>query len=143
MKTATILFYVSPSIETHIKNAKTIDLMEGGNEQAQNVPNSEINPCHGDGKEGHADGSSRDVPIQTDSEGAKKPVDICVDGEEGKADGSSDKNDKIQQIPRAPHHIPRSPLPQAPHQIPRTSKSPHLWPSSVLVLVVFFVIRTY
>jgi len=28
MKTATILFYVSPSIETHIKNANTIDLME-------------------------------------------------------------------------------------------------------------------
>ena len=94
MKIATILFYVSPSIETHIKNAKTIDLMEGGNEQAQNVPNSEINPCDGDRKEGHADGSSRDVPIQTDSEGAKKTVDICVDGEEGKADGSSDENDK-------------------------------------------------
>jgi hypothetical protein len=32
MKTATILFYVSPSIETCIKNAKTIDLMEGGKE---------------------------------------------------------------------------------------------------------------
>jgi len=34
MKTATILFYVSPSIETRIKSAKTIDLMEGGKEQA-------------------------------------------------------------------------------------------------------------
>jgi hypothetical protein len=33
MKTATILFYVSPSIETRIKNAKTIDLMEGGKER--------------------------------------------------------------------------------------------------------------
>jgi len=94
MKTATILFYVSPSIETRIKNAKTIDLMEGGKEQVQNVPNSEINPCDGDGKEGHTGGSSRDVPIQSDSEGAKKMIDICVDGEEGKADGSSDKNDK-------------------------------------------------
>jgi len=63
--------------------------------RGSNVPNSEINPCDGDGKEGHADGSSRDVvPIQPDSEGAKKTVDICVDGEEGKADGSSDKNDK-------------------------------------------------
>jgi len=72
MKTATILFYVSPSIEARIKNAQTIDLMEGGKEQAQNVPNSEINRCDKDGKEGHADGSSRDVPIQTDSEGAKK-----------------------------------------------------------------------
>jgi len=71
-KTATILFYGSPSIETRIKSAKTIDLMEGGKEQAQNVPDSEINPCDGDGKEGHADDSSRDVTIQTDSEGAKK-----------------------------------------------------------------------
>ena len=55
-------------------------------------PNSEMNCCDEDGKEGHADGSSKDVPIQTDSEGAKKMVDICVDGKEGKADGSSDKN---------------------------------------------------
>jgi len=94
MKTASILFYVSPSIETRIENSKTIDLMEGGKEQAQSVPNSEINPCDGDSKEGHADGSSRDVPIQTDSEGAKKTVDICVDGKEGKADGSSNENDK-------------------------------------------------
>jgi len=94
MKTATILFYVSTSIETRIKSAKTIDLMEGGKEQAQNVPGSETNPCDGDGKEGHADGSSRDVTIQTDSEGAKKMVDICKDSEEGKADGSSNKNDK-------------------------------------------------
>ncbi len=72
MKTATILFYVNPSIETRIKKSKTIDLMEGG----------------------HADGSSRDVPIQSDSEGAKKNIDICEDGEEGTADSSSDKNDK-------------------------------------------------
>jgi hypothetical protein len=33
MKTATILFYISPSIETRIKNAKTIDLMEEGKEE--------------------------------------------------------------------------------------------------------------
>ena len=72
MKTATILFYVSPSIETRIKNANNIDLMEGGKEQAQNVPNSEINCFDEDCKEGHADGSSRDVTIQTDPEGAKK-----------------------------------------------------------------------
>ena len=90
MKTATILFYVSPSIETRIKNAKTIDLMEGGKEQAQVVPNSEINPCYngvedrvdidGDGKEGKADGSSGDVP-----NGAKDRVDIDGDAEEGNA----------------------------------------------------------
>ncbi len=43
MKTAAILFYVNPSIiETRIKNANTIDLMEGGKEQAQNVPNVRI-----------------------------------------------------------------------------------------------------
>jgi hypothetical protein len=93
-KTATVLFYVNPSIETRIRKSKTIDLMEGGKEQAQNVPNSEIKPCDGEGNEDHADGSSRDVPIQSDSEGAKITLDICEDGEEGTADGSSDKNDK-------------------------------------------------
>ena len=39
--------------------------MEGGKEQAQNVPNSEIHRCYDNGKEGHADGSSRDVPIES------------------------------------------------------------------------------
>jgi len=96
MKTAAILFYVSQSIiETRIKNANTIDLMEGGKKQAQNVPNSEINCCDEDGKEGHTDGSSRDVPIQPDSEGAEKMVDMCEDGKEGKADYSSDGDDKM------------------------------------------------
>ncbi len=90
MKKATILFYVSPSIETRIKNAKTIDLMEGGKEQAQDVPNSEINHCYngvedsvdidGGGEEGKADGSSGDVP-----NGVKDSVDIDGDGEEGNA----------------------------------------------------------
>ena len=90
MKTDTILFYVNPSIETRIKNAKTIDLMEGGKEQAQDVPNSEINPCYnrvedsveidGDGKEDKADGSSGDVP-----NGVKDSVDIDGDGKEGNA----------------------------------------------------------
>ncbi len=108
MKTATILFYASPSIETRINNAKTIDLMEGGKDQTQVVPvqtNSEINRCYngvkdsididGDGKEGNADGSSGDVPVQTNLEmnrcynGIKDSVDIDRDGEEGNADGSS------------------------------------------------------
>ena len=83
MKTATILFYVSPSIETCIKNAKTIDLMEGGKEQSQDVPNSEINPSEdidGDGEEGEADGSSGDTP-----NGVKDSVDIDGDGKEGNA----------------------------------------------------------
>jgi len=96
MKTAAILFYVSPSIiKTRIKNANTIDLMEGGKEQAQNVPNSEIDCCDKDGKEGKADGSSRDVPIQPDSEGDEQTVDMCEDGKEGKADGSSKGDDKM------------------------------------------------
>ena len=95
MKAAAILFYVSPSIETRIKRANTIDLIEGGKEQAQNVPNSEINCFDEYGKEGHADGSSRDVPIQIDSEGAKQMVDMCEDGKEGKADDSSDGDDKM------------------------------------------------
>ncbi len=102
MKTATILFYVSPSIETRIKNGKTIDLMEGGKE------------IDGDGEEGKAESSSGDVPngvkdiadidrdgeegnaVQTDSEKnpVKERVDTCMDGEEVKADDSSDKNDK-------------------------------------------------
>ena len=103
MKTATILFYVNPSIETRIKKSKTIDLMEGGKE------------IDGDGEEGKADGSSGDVTngvkdgvdidgdsekgnaVQTDS--GKNPVqdrvDSCMlDGEEGKADSSSDENYK-------------------------------------------------
>ena len=102
MKTATILFYVNPSIETRIKKSKTIDLMEGGKE------------IDGDGEEGKADGSSGDVTngvkdgvdidgdsekgnaVQTDS--GKNPVkdwvDSCMDGEEGKADISSDENDE-------------------------------------------------
>jgi len=42
MKTATILFYVSPSIKTHIKNAKTIDLMEVENGQKQLVPSNGV-----------------------------------------------------------------------------------------------------
>jgi hypothetical protein len=105
MKTTTILFYVSPSIETRIKNAKTIDLMEGGKEQAQVQTDSEMNPCYdgvkdsvdidGDSEEGNADGSSGDVPVQTDSEmnpsynGVKDSVDIDGDDKEGNADGSS------------------------------------------------------
>jgi len=73
MKTATILFYGSPSLETCIKNAKTNDLMEVEKEQEQFVPvptDSQMNPCYNgvkdsgdidaDGKEGDADGYSGD-----------------------------------------------------------------------------------
>ena len=53
MKTAAILFYVSPSLETRIKNAKTIDLMEVEKEKEKFVPVGDIDA---DGEEGDADG---------------------------------------------------------------------------------------
>ena len=101
MKTATILFYVSPSIETRIKNAKTIDLMEGGKDQAQVVPvqtDSEMNPCYnnvkdsvdidGDGKEGNADGSSGDSNSH-DKDENDNTDDEEKEGESGEVDSSS------------------------------------------------------
>jgi len=101
MKTAAILFYVSQSIiETRIKNANTIDLMEGGkDEQAQNVPNSEMNCCDEDGKSKVLLNAS----VQPESEGAEQMVDLiaeqmvdmCENGKEGKADDSSDGDDKM------------------------------------------------
>ena len=42
MKTATILYYVSPSIETRIKNGKTIDLMEVEKGHNQLVPSNGV-----------------------------------------------------------------------------------------------------
>jgi hypothetical protein len=64
MKTATILFYVSPSLESLIKNARTIDLMEV--EKDTECTDSEMNPC---------------------DNGVENSGDIDVDGEEGNADG--------------------------------------------------------
>ncbi len=55
-KTATILFYVSPSLETRIKNAKTIDLMEVEKEKEHGVKDS--GDIDADGEEGDADGYS-------------------------------------------------------------------------------------
>ena len=143
MKTDTILFYVNPSIETRIKNAKTIDLMEGGKEQAQVVPNSEINPDW-NGKEGKADGSSGDVTngvkdgldidgdsekgnaVQTDS--GKNPVqdrvDSCMDGEEGKADSSRDENDEADDDEE------EAPLASASRRLPRRRRNPNVLTST-------------
>jgi hypothetical protein len=59
MKTATILVYVSPSIETRIKNAKTVDLMEVEKGQNQLVPSYGVKDSRdidADGEEGNADG---------------------------------------------------------------------------------------
>jgi hypothetical protein len=76
MKTATILFYVCPSLKTRIKNAKTIDLIEL--EKDMERSDSEMNSFESgfensgdinvDGGEGYADG-------------------YRGDGEEGNADG--------------------------------------------------------
>jgi len=59
MKTATILFYVSPSIETRIKNGKTIDLMEVEKGHNQLVPSNGVEDSgdiDADGEEEDADG---------------------------------------------------------------------------------------
>ena len=116
MKTAAILFYVSQSIiETRIKNANTIDLIEGGkDEQAQNVPNSEMNCCDEDGKSKVLLNAS----VQPESEGAEQMVDLiaeqmvdmCENGKEGKADDSSDGDDKmdgeeVEEESGAPAHV--------------------------------------
>ena len=105
--------------------------MEGGKEQAQNVPNSEINRCDGAGKEGHADGSSRNVPIQSDSEGAKtKPLIFARTAR------------RAQQMAAATKMIKKMNMKKRKGN--QVEKSPHLWPSSLLVLVlVIIVIGTY
>jgi hypothetical protein len=132
MKTATILFYVNPSIETRIKKSKTIDLMEGGKE------------IDGDGEEGKADGSSGDVTngvkdgvdidgdsekgnaVQTDSgkNTVKDRVDSCMDGEEGKADSSRDKNDE------ADDEEEEAPLASAGRRLPRRHRNPNVLTST-------------
>ena len=79
MKTATILFYVSPSIETRIKNAKTIDLMEVEKGQNQLVPSNGVKDSgdiDADGKEGNADGYGGNSNIHNDGKDDNK------DGEE-------------------------------------------------------------
>ena len=101
MKTATILFYVSPSLETRIKNAKTIDLMEVEKEQEQFVPvptDSQMNPCYNgvkhsgdidaDAEEGDADGYSRDSNLHDEDEDDNKD-DEEEEGESREEDSSS------------------------------------------------------
>ena len=99
MKTATILFNVSPSIETHIKNAKTIDLMEVEKGQKQLVPSNGVKDSRDidtDGKEGDTDGYSRDLNLQDDNkddkeeEGENREVDLSSGDEfSGSYDSSS------------------------------------------------------
>jgi hypothetical protein len=135
-KTATILFYVNPSIEIRIKKSKTIDLMEGGKEQAQNVPNSKINPCDMEGNEGHADGSSRDVPIQSDSEGAKKQTLMFArTGRRAQQTAAATKMIKLMMMKKRKGKVEKWSL--------QVEKCPHLRASSLLVPVLVVVIGTY
>ena len=81
MKTAAILFYVSPSLETRIKNAKTIDLMEVDKEKEKFVPVGDIDA---DGKESDADGYGGD------SNSHDKDKDDNNDDEEEKGESSEE-----------------------------------------------------
>ena len=126
MKTATILFYVSPSLETRIKNAKTIDLMEVEKEQEQFVfvpTDSQMNPCYNgvkdsgdidaDGKEGNADGYSRDSNLQDEDKDDNKDDDD--------EEGESREEDQVETSPRGhqTHRVeqgPQTPLERAAHE---------------------------
>jgi hypothetical protein len=85
MKTATILFYVSPSLETRIKNAKTIDLMEVEKEKEQFVPIENIDV---DGEEGGADGYGGDSKSHNKDEDDNND-DEEEEGESSEEDSSS------------------------------------------------------
>ena len=79
MKTAYILYYISPSIETRIKNAKTIDLMEVEKGQKQSGLSNGVEDSKdidGDGEEGNADGYGGNSNIHDDGKDDNK------DGEE-------------------------------------------------------------
>ena len=91
MKTATILFYVSPSLETRIKNAKTIDLMEVEKGQKQLVPSNGVKDSRdidADGEEGDADGYSGDSNLHDEDEDDNKDDDE-EEGEIREVDSSS------------------------------------------------------
>ncbi len=91
MKTATILFYVSPSIETRIKNEKTIDLIEVEKGQKQLVPSNGVKDSRdidADGKEGNADGYSGDSNLHDKDKDNNKDDDE-EEGESREVDSSS------------------------------------------------------
>ena len=78
-KTAYIMYYISPSIETRIKNAKTIDLMDVEKGQTQLALSNGVEysmDYDADGEEGNADGYGGNSNIHNDGEDDKK------DGEE-------------------------------------------------------------
>ena len=91
MKKATILFYVSPLIETCIKNAKTIDLMEVEKGQKRLVPSNcvkDSGDIDADGEEGNADGYSGDSNLHDEDEDDIKD-DKKEEGESREVDSSS------------------------------------------------------
>ena len=91
MKTATIVFYVSPSIEICIKNVKTIDLMEVEKGQKQFVPSNGVKDS-GDidaaGMEGDVDGYSGDSNWHDEDEDDNKD-DEEEEGKSREVDSSS------------------------------------------------------
>jgi ubiquitin C-terminal hydrolase len=78
MKTAYIMYYISPSFETRIKNARTINLMDVEERQTQlALPDGvEHSADYADGEEGNADGYEGNSNIHNDGEDDSK------DGEE-------------------------------------------------------------
>jgi hypothetical protein len=91
MKTAYIMYYISPSIETRIKNAKTIDLMEVEKGQKQLVLSNGVKDSvdnDANGEEGNADGYSGNSNIRDDDEDDNKDDDE-EEGEIGEVDSSS------------------------------------------------------
>ena len=91
MKTAAILFYVSPSIETCIKNGKTVDLMEVEKGYNQLVPSNGVEDSgdiDADGEEGNADGYSGGSNLHMEEEDDNKD-DEKEEGESGEVDSSS------------------------------------------------------
>ena len=94
--------YVNPSLETCIKNVKTIDLMEVEKEQEQFVPiptDSQMNPCYNsvkdsgeidaDGEEGNADGYSWKSNLQDKDKDDNKDDEEEEEGESREEDSSS------------------------------------------------------
>ena len=79
MKTAYIMYYISPSFETRIANARTVDLMDVEEGQTQlALPNGVEDSADydADGEEGNADGYEGNSNIHNDGEDDSK------DGEE-------------------------------------------------------------
>ena len=117
MKTATILFYVSPSIKTRIKNMKTIDLMEVEKGHDQLVPSNGVEDSGDidvDGQKGDADGYSGGSNLHMEEEDDNKD-DEKEEGEVGKWTLQVVMSLQIQ-VTRPVEQGPRTPLERAAHE---------------------------